>query len=157
MTFVLIDLLPGDPAGRAGRRVGDAGAGRERARASSGSTIRSRSRYFDWLGDVVTGDLGRSFRTGQPVSEALAQRIPVSFELMALAHVFSLVIAIPLGIYTAYRPGRASTRSARTIGFGLIAMPPFVLALLLILLFAIKLGWFRRRAMSGSPTTRSGT
>ncbi len=108
---------------------------------SSASTTTSVVRYVTWIGDVVTGDLGRSFRTNQPVWDGLKQRIPVSLELMFLAQLFSLVIAVPLGIYSAYRPGRTVDRASTTIGFGMIAMPNFVLALLLILLFASKLGW----------------
>ena len=61
---------------------------------------------------------------------------------MALAQIFSLLIAVPLGIYTAYRPNRLVDKVTRAVGFGLIAMPPFLFALLMILFFATKLGWF---------------
>lgn len=140
-TFVLIDLLPGDPA------VALLG---ESATPEQIEQVRDElklddgvvTRYVDWIGDVVTGDLGRSFRTNQPVTDALSERIPVSIELMALAQLFSLVLAIPLGIYTAYRPNGVVDRTSRAIGFGMIAMPPFVFALILMLIFAVKLGWF---------------
>lgn len=140
VTFVLIDFLPGDPAVAL---VGESATPEqvENVRAQLGLDDPLPQRYLNWLGDVLTGDLGRSFRTGQSVSEALAQRVPVSLELMALSMIFSLVLAVPLGIYTAYRPNRGVDKVSRTIGFGLIAMPPFVFALLLILLFATKLHW----------------
>ena len=89
-----------------------------------------------WLGGVGTGDLGRSFRTGQPVTEALAQRIPVTFELTIIAQVLALLIAVPLAIYSAYRPGRFVDRTSMTLGFGAAAMPQFVFGMVLIVLFA---------------------
>lgn len=140
LTFILIDLLPGDPAVAL---IGDTAQPEQIAavRAELGLDDPVYVRYVTWLGNVVQGDLGRSFRTSQPVSDSLAQRIPVSLELMALAQIFSLVIAVPLGIYSAYRPGRFVDRSSMTAGFGMIAMPPFVAALLLILVFASWLGW----------------
>ncbi|MEX2627507.1 MAG: ABC transporter permease [Ilumatobacteraceae bacterium] len=140
LTFILIDLLPGDPAVTL---IGDTAQPEqiEAVRAELGLDDPVYVRYVSWLGDVAQGDLGRSFRTSQPVSDSLAQRIPVSLELMALAQIISLVIAVPLGIYSAYRPGRFVDRSSMTTGFGMIAMPPFVAALLLILMFASWLGW----------------
>lgn len=140
-TFILIDLLPGDPAIAL---LGETATPDqiERVRADLGLDKNVVSRYATWIGDVVTGDLGRSYRNNQPVSDALAQRIPVSLELMALAQIFALVAAVPLGIYTAYRPNRMVDRGSRAVGFGMIAMPPFVFALVLILIFAVKLGWF---------------
>jgi peptide/nickel transport system permease protein len=139
-TFVLIDFLPGDPAVAL---LGEGATPDQIARVHDqlGLDRRLPARYVSWLGDAVTGDLGRSFRTNQSVTDGLAQRIPVSLELMALAQVFSLLIAVPLGIYTAYRPNRLVDKVSRAFGFGLIAMPPFLFALLLILLFSTKLGW----------------
>jgi peptide/nickel transport system permease protein len=139
-TFVLIDFLPGDPAVAL---LGEGATPDQIARVHDqlGLDRRLPVRYVSWLGDAVTGDLGRSFRTNQSVTDGLAQRIPVSLELMALAQVFSLLIAVPLGIYTAYRPNRLVDKVSRAFGFGLIAMPPFLFALLLILLFSTKLGW----------------
>jgi peptide/nickel transport system permease protein len=139
-TFVLIDLLPGDPA-RA--LLGETATPDQIAQVRSQLQL-DRSvfvRYFSWLGDVVRFDLGRSFRTNQEVTEGLAQRIPVSLELMGLAQFFSLILAVPLGIYTAYRPNRLADKTTRAVGFGMIAMPPFVFALLMILLFGSKLNW----------------
>jgi peptide/nickel transport system permease protein len=85
---------------------------------------------------VVTGDLGSSFRTGQPVAEALAQRIPVSFEIAIVAQLIALLVAVPLAVYSAYRPGRLVDRMSMTLGFGAAAMPQFVFGMVLIVLFA---------------------
>ncbi|MDZ7678516.1 MAG: ABC transporter permease [Acidimicrobiales bacterium] len=90
-------------------------------------------------GGVVTGDFGESYRTNQPVLTNLANRVPVSLELMVLAQAVALLIAMPLGIYTAYRPGRNFDKTTMAIGFGLVSLAPFILAMLLILLFAGQL------------------
>jgi peptide/nickel transport system permease protein len=84
----------------------------------------------------VTGDLGRSFRTGQPVLEALAERVPVSLELAIVAQVLALLVAVPLAVYSAYRPGRLVDRTSMTLGFAGAAMPQFVLGMVLIVAFA---------------------
>lgn len=135
LAFVVVDLLPGDAA------VVVAG---DNATPEQVQQVREELqldrplliRYVDWLGGVVTGDLGESFRTGQPVAEALVQRIPVSFEITLVAQLLALVVAVPLAIYSAYRPGRVVDRASMTIGFGAAAMPQFVLGMVLIVLFA---------------------
>ncbi|TCK22234.1 ABC transporter permease [Pseudonocardia endophytica] len=135
LSFVVVDLLPGDAA------VVVAG---DNATPEQVQQVREQLqldrplvvRYVDWLGGVVTGDLGQSFRTGQPVAEALAERIPVSLELTIIAQVLALLVAVPLAIYSAYRPGRLLDRASMTAGFGGAAMPQFVLGMVLIVLFA---------------------
>lgn len=136
-TFLLLDFLPGDPAAAL---LGETAQPEqiEAVRDELGLDEPILTRYAKWIGGVVQGDFGRSFRTNQPVLDNLANRVPVSLELMFLAQVFALALAIPLGIYTAYRPGRPFDQITMTLGFGLIAVAPFILALLLILLFA---GW----------------
>ena len=135
LSFVVIDLLPGDAAVVV---AGDNATPAQVAqvRTDLGLDRPMIVRYVDWLGGVVTGDLGRSFRTGQPVTEALAQRIPVTFELTIIAQVLALLIAVPLAIYSAYRPGRFVDRTSMTLGFGAAAMPQFVFGMVLIVLFA---------------------
>ena len=141
-TFAMVRLLPGDPA----RAFLGAEAPQEQVdvlRAEMGLDKNIFVGYVEWLGDVLRGDLGESYRTGQPVTEALQQRIPVSFELMIAAQLFALVLAIPIGILTAYRAGGVVDRVWSGAAFALIAIPGFVLGLLLIYLFPIKLGLFR--------------
>lgn len=135
LSFVVVDLLPGDAA------VVVAG---DNATPEQVQAVREELnlddpllvRYVGWLGGVLTGDLGESFRTGQPVAQALAERIPVSFQLALVAQVLALLIAVPLAVYSAYRPGRLVDRVSMTIGFGGAAMPQFVLGMVLIVLFA---------------------
>src|SRR4249919_174777 len=67
-------------------------------------------RYVSWLGHVLQGDFGRSFRTGQTVLQAVTERLPVSFELMLLAEITGLVIGVPIAIACAVRSGSAFDR-----------------------------------------------
>jgi peptide/nickel transport system permease protein len=135
LSFVVVDLLPGDAA----VVVAGDNATPEQVQQVREDLQLDRPvliRYVDWLGGVLTGDLGSSFRTGQPVAEALAQRIPVSFEITIVAQLLALLIAVPLAVYSAYRPGRLVDRASMTIGFGAAAMPTFVFGMVLIVLFA---------------------
>ena len=135
LAFVVVDLLPGDAA----VVVAGDNATPEQVQQVRETLQLDRPllvRYVDWLGGVVTGDLGSSFRTGQPVAQALAERIPVSFELAIVAQLLALLLAVPLAVYSAYRPGRLVDRASMTIGFGAAAMPQFVFGMVLIVLFA---------------------
>lgn len=98
-------------------------------------------RYASWLGEAVTGDLGRSYSTRQPVDEAIVERLPVTAEIVALSMVMALAIAIPLGLLTAYRAGGALDRVVTGATFGMLAVPSFMMALLLIYMLAVELGW----------------
>jgi peptide/nickel transport system permease protein len=138
-TFAMVRLLPGDPA-RAflGPEAPDEQV--ERVRQDMGLDQNVFVGYATWLGNVITGDLGESYRTGQPVTEALRQRFPVSLELMVLAQMFALAVAIPLGVVTAYRAGGVIDRAWSGFAFATIAVPGFVLGLLLIYVFPVRLG-----------------
>ena len=141
-TFAMVRLLPGDPA----RSFLGPEAPQEQVdilREQMGLNENVFVAYFQWLGNVLQGDLGESYRTGQSVTEALSQRIPVSFELMVMAQVFALVVAVPLGVLTAYRAGGAFDRLWSGLAFATIAIPGFVLGLLLIFIFPVTLGWFQ--------------
>ena len=98
-------------------------------------------RYVAWLGDAVTGDLGRSTVTGRPVIDDITARMPVTFEIAAVAVIFSLLIAVPLGILSAYREGTKIDQGVSAFAqFGL-SIPGFVTGLALIYVFAVKLQW----------------
>src|SRR5437899_7683033 len=98
-------------------------------------------RYISWLGHVLQGDFGRSFRTGQTVLQAVAERLPVSLELMLLAQLGALAIGIPLAIACAVRSGSAFDRFMTGSAFGMLSVPTFLSAILLIYLFAVELRW----------------
>lgn len=106
-------------------------------------------RYGAWLGGAVTGDLGQSYRTRQDVRAAVAERLPVTLQLVALSMTVSLVVSIPLGVLSAHRAGGALDRLVAGASFGLLATPGFLLAIFLIHLFAVEwdllpaTGWTR--------------
>jgi len=141
-TFAMVRLLPGDPA----RSFLGPEAPQEQVDLLSremGLDTNLFVAYGEWIGGVVQGDLGDSYRTDQSVTEALSQRVPVSFELMVLAQLFALIVAIPVGVLTAYRAGGLFDRIWSGVAFGTIAIPGFVLGLLLIYIFPVTLGWFQ--------------
>ena len=94
------------------------------------------SQYLRWLGNAVGGDFGLKYTgtgdnatTGTPVSEIIAKELPVSIELMIYAQLLALAIALPLGIYTAYKSGSLFDKTANITMFAMLAMPAFLVAL----------------------------
>lgn len=141
LTFMMTSLLPGDPALAL---LGTDDVTPEQlaaARAELGLDEPLPERYLSWLGNAATGDLGRSFRTNQRVVDAITERLPVTVEIGLLAVVVALVVSVPLGVYTAYRSGRLADKLVTFSTFGLLSVPSFMLALLLVFFFALDLGW----------------
>ena len=97
------------------------------------------SQYFDWIGGVLQGDFGDSYWFKAPVMEELADRIPVTVELTIIAMLISVVVAVPLGILSALRPESPVDYAARVFTMTGIAMPTFLIAILLLLLL-VKVG-----------------
>lgn len=140
LVFLLLELLPGDTAVAIAGKGGDASPEAvEAIRQQLGLDRPLPVRYLDWLGGVLSGDFGASYSTGQPVLEALANRVPVSFQLIALAEVISLAVAIPLATYVGQKRDSLVDRVVAMICFGAQAIPNFMLALLLILVLAVTL------------------
>ena len=140
LTFLIASLLPGDLAYVI---LGDQATPDKVAalRHDMGLDQPILWRYLGWLGHVLEGDFGRSFRTGQTVLQAVAERLPVSFELMLLAELAALAIGIPLAIACAVRSGSAFDRFMTGSAFGMLSVPAFLSAILLIYLFAVELRW----------------
>lgn len=140
VVFGLVHALPGDPA------VLFLG---EEATPETLAKFRERLgfhrplvvQYGEWLGRAVRGDLGRSLRTNQPVTDAIVQRLPVTLELMAAALLVSLAVAVPLGILSAVK--RNSGVDVASTAFALVGFstPNFWLGLMLIYVFALVLRW----------------
>jgi ABC-type dipeptide/oligopeptide/nickel transport system permease component len=97
--------------------------------------------YAAFLGGAVTGDLGRSLRTGQSVTTAMGERMPATIELALAAMLFAVLVAMPLGIAAAVRAGTAVDHGATTLALIGISLPGFWLGPLLAILFAVELGW----------------
>src|SRR6516165_8069140 len=140
LTFSIASLLPGDLAYVI---LGDQATPEKVAalRADMGLDQPILWRYLGWLGHVLQGDFGRSFRTGQTVLQALAERLPVSFELMIFAELIGLAIGVPLAIACAARSGGPFDRFMTGTAFAMLSVPTFLSAILLIYLFAVQLRW----------------
>ena len=140
LTFLIASLLPGDLAYVI---LGD------QATPEKVAALRHEMRldepiwwrYISWLGHVLEGDFGRSFRTGQTVLQAVLERLPVSLELMILAQLGALAIGIPLAIACAVRSGSVFDRFMTGSAFSMLSVPAFLSAILLIYLFAVELRW----------------
>lgn len=140
LTFLIASLLPGDLALVI---LGDQATPENVAalRRDMGLDQPLWWRYLSWLGQVLQGELGRSFRTGQTVLQAVAERIPVSLQLMLMAEFIGLLIGVPLAIACAARAGGAFDRFMTGGAFAMLSMPSFLTAILLIYLFAVELRW----------------
>lgn len=138
VTFGVFQILPGDPASIVLGPDADP-LQLEALRQSMGVDAPLLTRYTDWLGDALTGDLGESFRFHMPVSELLLSRIPVTASLALISLIFTLLIGIPLGLFIASHKGICGKVISAFSQLG-IAIPSFWMGILLVLLFAVTLG-----------------
>jgi peptide/nickel transport system permease protein len=136
--FLLLDLLPGDAAVTiAGENASPEQI--EQTRQRLGLDLPLLERFWDWLSSAVRGDLGTSLYTGQSISQAVGERLPVTASLAMVALLLAVVVAVPLGALAATRPGSLIDRGVTTVASLAMAVPPFVIALLLVVVFAIQL------------------
>ncbi|SIT05088.1 ABC transporter permease [Paracoccus saliphilus] len=138
--FSVVELVPGDPASfmlGTGAQPETIAALREQMGLDQSLPLR----YANWLGALLQGDFGQSFTYKAPISELIGDRLQVSLALAVLALLLAAFIALPVGIYAAARRGRAgdaAVMGGTQLG---IALPNFWFAMLLVLLFAVKLQW----------------
>ena len=144
-SFALLNILPGD--------VADAMLGGADADDTSEDILEARLeirkelgldrpiivRYFSWLSNVMQGDFGESQIQIVPVWELIVERIPVTLELLVLSQILALIIAVPAGIYSALKADKTADRLIATVAFGIVAMPPFIMAILFVFVFAVTL------------------
>lgn len=142
LIFALIHFSPYDPAAILVVESDDAQALLEDLRHELGLDRPMLVQYADWLGGVARGDLGRSIRSRQKITEELKNRYPVTLELALGSMFLSLLIALPVGIRSAVRPYSLADNIGTTFAMAGVAIPSFWLAILLIYLFAVILGWF---------------
>lgn len=141
ITYVMLDFLPGDPAlSILGLNATPESLAAVRADLRLNDPLPVR--YLAWLGDAVTGDFGRSYLTRQEVFTAIKDRLPVTLEIAFLAMLMSVVVAIPLGVLTAYRSGSRLDKVVTGVTFGMLAIPNFMLALFLIYTLSVRYGLF---------------
>ncbi|MDP1820721.1 MAG: ABC transporter permease [Acidimicrobiales bacterium] len=143
LTFCLTKLLPGDPVNTI--------LGPQASDPSSVAALRQElgldKPFFEQYGSYVHGvvtelDLGRAYSNGFEVRELLANRLPATIELILLTQVLALLISVPLALYSSYRSNSRADRAITAGAFGLISVPSFAMAVLLVYVFAIQLGWF---------------
>jgi peptide/nickel transport system permease protein len=142
LTFGLTSLLPGDPALLVLQGSEPSAKAIAAVHHELGLDKPLWKQYITYVGKTLRGDFGRSFRTRQPVLQAIGERLPVTLEIGLVALATSVLLAIPLGVLSAYRANGAVDRTVTTASFGLLAIPSFMTALLLLYLFAVYLGWF---------------
>lgn len=148
LVFALIHLVPGDPAQA---MLGETATPDDvdRLRKNLGLDKPLITQYGAFLAGVGRGDLGKSFRTGQPVAQEIGRRLGDTAILALSAMAVAIVVAIPLGILAAVFRGRFIDHAAMTLALAGISIPSFWLGPLLAILFAVQLGWL---PVSGSGT-----
>jgi peptide/nickel transport system permease protein len=140
LIFLLQQLLPGDPA--------LVMAGEEKDPAVI-EQIRKQYRldqplpiqYLYWIGGVLQGDLGESMRINQPVATLIAEKLPVTVQLAAMAMIFALLIGIPAGVVSAVKKGTVWDTAANVFALWGLSTPNFWLGIMMIFLFSVQLGW----------------
>ena len=141
LTFLLLKLLPGDPAINI---LGPSATPQAVAQIHHhlGLDKPLPVQYLNWLGNAVRGNLGKAYQNNQTTVSALRQRLPVTIELLIISQLLALIISIPVAIYAAYRPNGWFDRISTTTAFGLLSIPDFIVGVLLVLIFAVRLHWF---------------
>jgi peptide/nickel transport system permease protein len=97
--------------------------------------------FLAFLQNLVTGNFGFSFRIGTPVAQIIAERLPATLELVFVAAIFALFIGVPAGVYTGLHRHGAFSRFLLTVSLIGVSLPTFLIGILLILIFAVLLGW----------------
>lgn len=140
LVFSLIHLVDGDPIRLAlGTRFSQDTY--DALRERSGLDLPLVQQFFNWFGHALTGDLGVSFRSGEPVTGLILERLPATLTLAFASILIALLIAVPLGTISALRPRSVVDRVATVFSQFGISVPDFWMAIVLILVFAGTLGW----------------
>jgi peptide/nickel transport system permease protein len=140
LSFAITNLLPGNPVAA---KLGQSATAAQVAAMSRqlGLDRPVLERYGQWLGDAVRGNLGTSYANDEPVASLIAQRVPVSLELVVLAELLSLVVAIPLGLAAARKATRLLDSTLNTMAFAALAVPSYVIGVAAIYVLAVELHW----------------
>jgi peptide/nickel transport system permease protein len=141
IVFMLVKLVPTDPAVTAAGGTSATEEQIEAARKRLHLDDPVLSQYFRWLENAVQGDLGTSYVRSVPVADDLKERVPVTLGLILAATVFALMLAIPLGILSGLRPNGVIDNISRGYASLAISIPAFVLAQILVVVFAVELKW----------------
>jgi ABC-type dipeptide/oligopeptide/nickel transport system permease component len=140
LVFSFIHLVPGDPV-QIMLGEGAQAADVEQLRHKLGLDQPVLRQYGSYLTDLLRGDLGVSFRFGEPVTQIILSRYPATMQLACLALAVGILIAVPAGVLAATRPGSWLDRTITSVTLLGISLPNFVLGPLAIIVFSILLGW----------------
>ena len=140
-TFMLIRLFPGDPVKKMIPYGTNLDAQRAQLRKEIGLDKPALQQYGSWIGGLATGDFGKVYPSRTPVSRVLSSAAPVTLLLILYAQLLALLVAIPLGVLTAYRAGTWLDKIVNASAFGLLSIPSFVLGLYLAYFVGAKLQW----------------
>ena len=146
--FLLLEILPGDPASII-LGVGAQEDTLAALRAEMGLDLSAPERYFRWIIGILQGDFGRSYTYDIPVSELILERLSLSLPLAFLAISLSTLLAIPFGVFAAANHKRFADTGIMGFAQLGVAVPNFWFAILLILFFSVKLGWFSAGGFAG--------
>ena len=139
--FTVLALAPGDPFGEMALNPNIPVEVREALRKKFGLDDPVWQRYFRWLAAMLQGNWGFSFISRVDVDVLILQRVPVTLAVIGASQILAMLIALPVGIYSAVKPYSAFDRIASTLAFVGFSLPTFFTGILLILIFSIKLDW----------------
>jgi peptide/nickel transport system permease protein len=142
LIFGILAAAPGDPMAEFATDPSMSAEVRENIRRSLGLGEPLPVRYGRWLLAFAQGDMGYSFASRSPVSELLGQRLGTTLAVVGTAYLLSIVLAVPLGLVAATRPGSFFDQLTTTLAFVGFSLPTFFTGLLLIIVFSVRLGWF---------------
>ncbi|MGP0109044.1 MAG: ABC transporter permease [Acidimicrobiales bacterium] len=141
LVFLLVHLLPGDPSVTI-LGPNDTAHNRAVLFKQLGLNKPLLQQYTIWLNAVFHGNLGQSYLNHESVTHIVATGAPIDIELIVISQVIAFAVAIPLALITSRRPNRAFDNVSTTTTFGLLALPPFVIAPIMVAVFAVSLHWF---------------
>lgn len=140
ITFFITRVVPSDVAGKwAGERATE--EQRKQAIAELGLDKPLVTQYVNYLKDLLSGDLGRSLRTKEPITKELASYFPATMELVLVAFLFAMFVGIPMGIYSAKKNGKMLDHATRFFSIGAVSLPTFWVAMVFQLVFYRLLNW----------------
>lgn len=157
--FALVRMAPGDPVDMMippEQRGPGSAEFIEAKRVELGFDKPLPMQYGIWLRNALQGDLGYSISTSRPVAELIGERVGPTVYLMGLSLLLALLIAVPLGLISAVRKGKAADYVASAVTLSAISTPPFFLAILGIYVFALTLGWLPSAGMSNPAAPSVG-
>jgi len=140
VVFMVLQITPGDPARQiVGLRASEAEL--DEVREELGLNDSVVEQYVRYVGKVLQGDLGYSYKSRQPVSQIIAPRIVVTAWLLIAGVFLTILISVPLGVISALRKDRPTDHIIRGLGLVGLSMPAFWTGVILLLLFGMRLGW----------------